>query len=274
MGVPGRSPVCDWQGNTTSSAEAAMPYGLYISAEGAQAQSTRLDVIANNLANVDTVGFKRELAVCQARYAEAITEGLKMPDSGGIDDVGGGVMVRQTVTEFSPGPLQQTNNRTDVAIKGNGFFLVRNGEETFLTRAGNFRVATDGRLTTQQGYEVLDQDGVSIAVNPADPTWAITSEGAVRGRGTSQNLALVRPVSPGDLVRVGENLFRPLTQPQPVPSTARAVVPGCLEKSAVRPTSEMTEMIQASRALEANVNMMKTQDEMLGGLINRLMRVR
>ncbi len=69
-----------------------MPYGLYISAEGALAQSQRMEVIANNLANLDTPGFKRELAVFQARYAEAIEQGRDYPGSGSINDVGGGVM--------------------------------------------------------------------------------------------------------------------------------------------------------------------------------------
>jgi flagellar basal-body rod protein FlgF/flagellar basal-body rod protein FlgG len=251
-----------------------VPYGLYVSAEGAQAQSTRLDVIANNLANVDTVGFKRELAVCQARYAEAIEEGLQRPGSGSIEDVGGGVMVRQTKTDYSPGRMQQTNNRTDVAIRGEGFFVVQKGEEALLTRAGNFMVTADGRLTTQQGYAVLDQDHTPIVVNPTDTTWTITDKGTVRGRGSSQNLALVKPASLGDLVRVGQNLFRPMAELEAVPLDKRSVASGYIEQSAVKATSEMTAMIQASRALEANVNMMKAQDEMLGGLVNRVMKVR
>ena len=247
-----------------------MPYGLYISAEGAQAQSTLLDVIANNMANVDTVAFKRELAVFQARYAEAIEQGSATPGFGSMEDIGGGIEVRETKTDFSPGPLQHTQNRSDVAIEGEGFFVVQKGEEALLTRAGNFTVAANGRLTTQQGYDVLDDAGTPIIIR--DPRWEITSAGMVRQQGGGQSLALVKPQSLGDLVKVGENLFRPLAEPQPIPPAQRSVESGFLEASGVEPTTEMVAMIQAARALEANINLIKAQDEMLGGLINRAMR--
>lgn len=251
-----------------------MPYGLYISAEGAYAQSMKLDVIANNLANVDTVGFKRQLAVFQARYAEAVEEGMQVPGVGSVEDIGGGIVLRETKTDYSPGPLKHTQKNGDVAINGHDvFFVVQKGEETFLTRAGNFAVATDGRLTTPQGYDVLDETGARIVIR--DPTkWHITNAGTVEQVGGGQDLALVRPESLGDLVHAGENLFRPLAEPQPVPPRQRSVAPGYLEASGVRATTEMTELIQASRALEANVNLMKAQDEMLAGLINRAMSTR
>ncbi len=248
-----------------------MPYGLYLSAEGAQAQSTRLEIIAHNLANVDTVGFKRELAILQARHAEAIEQGLTTAGTGAIDDIGGGIMVRETQTDFSPGPLRRTEIPTDVAIKGRGFFVVQKAGESFLTRAGNFTLASGGELITQQGYPVLDDAGVPIVIR--DPQWSISDAGAVRQRTGAQNLALVEPESLGDLVRVGENLFRVLSDPQDVAAADRQVAAGYLEMSSVEPTTEMTAMIQASRALEANINMMRVQDQMLSGLVNRVMKV-
>ena len=250
--------------------EAVMPYGLYLSAEGAQAQSTRLEIIAHNLANIDTVGFKRELAVLQARYAEAIEEGSSAPDTGTIDDVGGGIMVRETKTDYSPGPLKPTKNSTDLAIKGEGFFLVQKGDETFLTRAGNFTLTSRGELITQQGYAVLNDGGAPIVIT--DTQWQVSDSGSLRQGSGTQNLALVQAQSPGDLVRVGENLFRPLSEPEPVPVAERSIASGYLEMSSVKATTEMTEMIQASRALEANINMMRVQDQMLSGLVNRVMR--
>ncbi len=247
-----------------------MPYGLYISAEGAYAQSMRLDVIANNMANVDTVGFKRQLAVFQARNAEAIEQGSQIPGLGAIEDIGGGILVRETKTDTSPGPLKSTNRREDVAIRDpDAFFVVRKGDETLLTRAGNFVVTEDGKLTTAQGYEVLDSGAAPIIIG--DPNWKISTSGTVQQVGARQDLAMVRPESWGDLVHVGENLFRPLAETQPVPLGQRSVASGYLEASSVKPTSEMTEMIQAARTLEANVNLMKAQDEMLAGLINRAM---
>lgn len=250
-----------------------MPYGLYISAEGAQAQVQRLEVIANNLANVDTVGFKRELALFQARYAEEIEQGEVDPGTGTIEDVGGGVTVMEMKTDFSPGPMKRTGIATDVAIEGDGFFVVRKGDEDFLTRAGNFRINSSGELVTQQGYAVLHDDNEPIAISRENGPWELTSFGAIRQRGTVQNLAIVQPESLGDLVKVGENLFRPLAEPRPVSPEGRRVLGGYLELSGVQPTTEMIAMIEASRAVEANLNMMRTQDELLSGLVNRLMRV-
>jgi len=250
-----------------------MPYGLYISAEGAQAQSRRVEIIANNLANVDTLGFKRELAICQSRYAEAIDQGLQSPGSGSIDDIGGGIMIRQTKADYSPGPLRRTENPADVAIEGDGFFAVRKGDETLLTRAGNFRITSTGELVTQQGYSVLSDTGAPIVVNPGNGPWEITATGSVRqGDGSAQNLALVKPASYNDLTKVGENLFRATDQTEPLTPAERRLAAGYVELSAVRPTIEMTALIEASRLLEANVNMMKAQDEMLAGLINRVLK--
>ena len=110
-----------------------MPYGIYLSAEGAQAQSRRLEVIANNLANVNTVGFKKEFAIMQARYSEAIAAGTASPGSGSLADIGGGVRMEETKTDFSQGPTRRTGSPTDLAISGDGFFAVRKGQETLLT---------------------------------------------------------------------------------------------------------------------------------------------
>jgi len=251
-----------------------MPYGMYISADGAQAQSMRLEVLANNLANVDTVGFKRELAICQARYAEAIGQGLQAPGSGAVEDVGGGIIVRQTKTDYSAGPLKRTESPSDLAIDGDGFFLVRKGDEAFLTRAGNFRTTPRGELVSQQGYAVLSDSGAPIVANPENGSWSVDTFGTLRQQnGAPQNLAMVKPASYDDLVKVGENLFRPLGATEPVPAAQRRMAPGYVELSVVRPTTEMTELIEASRLFEANVSMMKAQDQMLSGLVNRMLRV-
>ena len=251
-----------------------MPYGLYLSAEGAHAQVTRLEVIANNLANVDTVGFKRELAMLQARYAEETQNGQDYPGSGSINDVGGGVEVRETKTDFAPGPLKRTGLPTDMAIRGEGFFVVQKDGENFLTRAGNFMVNAQGQLLTeygQQRYAVLSDAGTPVVIDPAGGPWNLTPTGAIRQSGVVQSLAIVKPGSLGDLARVGENVFRPLAETQPVALADRSVAGGYLEMSGVQPTTEMIQMIETARAVEANVNMMKTQDEMLYQLINRVM---
>jgi flagellar basal-body rod protein FlgF len=249
-----------------------MPYGLYISAEGAQVQSMRMEVIANNIANVDTVGFKRELAVMQSRSAEAIERGMVSPGAGTINDIGGGVQFRQTVTDFSPGPLRKTGNPTDVAVQGDGFFVVRKGQERLLTRAGNFRLTAAGELVTQQGYSVLAEGNSPITLSPGAGPWEIDAAGSVNQGGTRQELQIVKPASLGDLVKAGENLFRAGNDVRPVAQGERAVATGSVEGSAVQPTTEMTSMIETSRLLEANINVMKSHNQMLAGLIERILK--
>jgi flagellar basal-body rod protein FlgF/flagellar basal-body rod protein FlgG len=251
-----------------------MPYGLYISAEGANAQSMKLDTISNNLANVETVGFKRELAIFQARPAEAITQGMIIAGRGALEDLGGGVEVRQTKTDFSTGPMKNTQKPSDLAIQGEGFFLVRKDDETFLTRAGNFHVTSRGELVTPQGYAVLNESGQAVVLNPDEKTFQFSDAGELLQRGSSpQELAIVKPESLADLVKHGENLFRSSTEVKPIPDGERRIAAGFLEASAVRPTLEMTAMIEASRIFEANVNMIKTQDQTLGSLVNQVLRV-
>lgn len=249
-----------------------MPYGLYISAGGAMTQDTRLNVIANNLANVDTVAFKRDLAVCQARYAQAIEDGQVTPDTTGMDNQGGGVNVIETVTEFSQGPLRKTGIPTDMAIRGDGFFVVEKEGQQYLTRAGNFRLTAEGQLVTQQGYGVLNESMSPVFISPSAGPWDVSEGGAVRQAGVMQNLALVMPQSYGDLVKEGENLYKPLAETIPIPPTQRSVAGEYLEGSGVQPTSEMVEMITAARLFEANTKMVQTQDQMSGNLISRILR--
>lgn len=251
-----------------------MPYGFYISAEGATIQSKRLDVLANNMANVDTPGFKRDLAVFRARFAEEIKQGGAIPGMGTINDIGGGVLMQETKTDYSAGPLRPTGNTTDMAIDGDGFFVVRKDNQNFLTRAGNFMRTNTGALVTPDGYQVLDDGGSPIVIDDALGPWQVTPNGSIQQAGSLVPLALVQPKSHGDLVKVGSNLFKPLAPTTPVEDQDRQVLSGFLEQSGVKPTSEMMGLIEASRAFEANVNMIRNQDEMLGTLINRVLSVK
>jgi len=249
-----------------------MPYGLYMSAEGALAQSLRLDTIANNLANVDTTAFKRDLAVFQARYAEEMQRGQDEPGSGSINDIGGGVIVKETKTDFSIGPQKKTDVPTDLSIQGEGFFVVQNGNQTNLTRAGNFRLTDIGALVTQDGLPVMSDEGDPVLIDPEAGAWYVSHDGAVVQQGATVNLALVQPESLGDLVKMGENLYSSLSTPKALEPEQRRVAQFWLEGSGVKPTREMMDMIEASRAFEANVNMIRNQDQILGTLVNRVLR--
>lgn len=251
-----------------------MPYGLYIAAEGAHAQDRRLTVLANNLANVDTVGFKRQLAIFQARYTEPIARGNELPGSGRWTDLSGGVVVSMTKTDFSQGPLKETRSPFDFAIRGDGFFTVQKDNEVFLTRAGNFQLNGNGQLVTQFGgdqYLVLNDAGQPIVLDGSRP-WRVNAQGVVEQQGMVQNIAVVRPTSKDSLLPVGENLFRSTTQPEPVPLPQRQIAQGYLEMSSVQPTLAMVELLEASRLLEANLAMVQTQDQMLSNLFNRVLR--
>src|SRR5687768_15147575 len=124
-----------------------MYYGMYISAAGAFAQSQRMEVISHNIANVGTTGFKRELGVLQSRHAEEIEQGLIGSGTGSIEDVGGGVQLANTSTDFGVGPLRETGENTDFALEQpDAFFAVSKNGEEHLTRAGNFHFTADGTL--------------------------------------------------------------------------------------------------------------------------------
>ncbi|MBN1854940.1 MAG: flagellar hook basal-body protein [Pirellulales bacterium] len=260
-------------GGATCNEFTTMPYGMYISAEGAQMQARRLEVLANNLANVNTAGFKRDVPTFQARLAEAFEQGVASPGHSPKDDVGGGVTFHGVATDFSPGQMQQTNMPTDLAIVGNGFFQVQSeGGEPLLTRAGNFTVSTQGALLTQDGeHHVLDASGAPIFLVPDQP-WHVTTDGYVMQQDTAVGLALVAPESLSDLVKVGNNLFRPLADVEPIALNERHVRSGFLELSSVNPTLEMIQLIETTRAFEANTKIIQHQDDMISSLISRVLQ--
>ncbi len=250
-----------------------MSYGMYISAEGAKAQSRRLEVIANNMANVDTIGFKPDTALFQARFAEAIQNGDAIPGTKGREDLGGGVKVIETMTSFAPGKLERTGNAGDVAILGEGFFAVQpdEGEQPLLTRAGAFRVdATNQLVMADSGRPVLSADGGPILLQPNLP-YQITKEGFVEQGQERVPLALVKPGSVNSLDKVGHNLFESRQDVGSVPLGQREVAQGFREMSGADSTREMMEMIETNRAFEANTQMIRHQDTATGNLISRLL---
>lgn len=249
-----------------------MPYGLYISAEGAQVQAQRLEVIANNMANVETTGFKRDVPTFQARFAEAIQQGLDQPGSRSENDIGGGVKMIETLTDFTGGSLRRTGMPTDFAVNGDGFFKVLGGDgETLLTKAGNFTLDAQGRLRTQTGDRpVLDDGGGEIQIDPELP-WELYPGGRIVQDGSEIAIGLARPASVNDLVKVGANLFRSSGSATEIPEGERDVRQGFLEQSSVNATRETMRMIEASRAFEANTKLIQHQDSMLSALINRVL---
>jgi len=250
-----------------------MFYGIYLSADGAHVQSKRLEVIAHNLANVDTPGFRRQLAILQARASET---GPYLPTGGNWEELPGGVQVSHTALDHSLGKIKHTGIPTDFAIVGDGYFVVDRDGEPVLTRAGNFALTATGQLVAHfegRQFPVLSQAGQPILIDPTQGPWELSPSGVIRQGAMLQPLALVRPTDPQTLEPIGENFYRVRGGLQPIPENQRQVRSGYLEQSAVQPTTEMVELIEASRAVEANLNMLQLQDTTLGALVTRLLRV-
>jgi flagellar basal-body rod protein FlgF/flagellar basal-body rod protein FlgG len=251
-----------------------MYYGLYMSAAGAHAQSQQVEVLSNNLANADTVGFKRELALLEARDSEAIERGLDHRGSRSANDIGGGIRFSATATDFRSGKFRETGIPTDLALERPGdFFAVQRGNEQLLTRAGNFRLATDGTLLTQENDPVLASDGSPIQIDPALP-WRILPGGLIEQAGDALEIGIFRPGDPQSLEKLGQNYFSARGQePEPVAPEERALRGGFVELSAVNPVEEMVELIAASRNYEANIRLIQQHDQATSQLINRMLRV-
>lgn len=247
-------------------------YGLYLSAEGANVQAKRLEFVANNLANVETPGFKRDIPTFQARFAEAIQQGKDYPGSRSINDVGGGVKLMDVDVDFSRSTFRNTGIPTDFAVNGDGFFRVQGAQgQEFLTRAGNFELDAAGNLQTEGGrFSVLDNAGKPIKLDPQIP-WTMLTGGNIEQAGTMVPIGLATPESLGDLVKAGNNVFRSLGPTTVVPTPERDIRQGFLEQSGVSSIREMNVMIETTRAFEANTQLIQHQDSMIGALISRVL---
>jgi flagellar basal-body rod protein FlgF len=248
---------------------------MYISAEGAKAQAQRLEFIANNLANVETPGFKRDVPTFQARFAEAFQQGLDTPGSKSKNDLGGGIKLGDVSIDFSNATLRQTDIKTDFAIQGDGFFQVQSPSgEKLLTRAGNFEIDSQGQLLTQTGgFQVLDDSGRPIKLNP-EVDWTMQRGGVIDQDGQTLVIGLQKPQSLGDLTKAGSNTFRSLGPVSKVPEEERDIRQSYLEMSGVSSTSEMMTMIETSRAFEANTKLIQHQDSMLSNLLSSVLSAR
>lgn len=255
-----------------------MTYGLWLSAGGMQANEYRQSVLANNLANANTVGFKKDLAVMRERAVESRTA----VDGGGfvhplLDGLSGGTFVAPTLHSFANGSLETTGNPLDATIDGEGFFTVRVGNDTRYTRDGRFTVNEKNELVMVAGngrHKVLDQAGAPIVLLPASAGAArIESDGSVRqGRTVVARLGVAEFADRNELRKVGANLFR-ATGERPLPATRSKLVPGSVEQSNADPIMGLAEMIEVSRAYQLNAQMISLQDTMIGQAVSRVGRI-
>jgi flagellar hook protein FlgE len=265
---------------------------LYSGVSGMRGFQNKLDVIGNNIANVNTVGFKMGRVMFKDILSQTVG-GITAPDDttgqGGVNakQIGLGVAVGAIDTVFTPGSAQTTNVTTDLRIDGDGFFLVKATEDQvpYLTRAGNFTIDANRDLVTSDGLHVVGMDGAFIKI-PADVTaFTIAQNGKIIGidqTGTSTDtqlqIGVMKVANPGGLEKIGGNLYRSnsnsdLTTPEivePNNTTAGtgAIISGQLEMSNVDLTSEFTEMIIAQRGFQSNSRIITTSDEILQEIVN------
>ena len=250
-----------------------MVYGLWQSAGGLLAQDYQQSILANNLANVDTPGFKPDRISFAERMNASATGGGKSRHPV-LDQLPGGVFETEVHTDFSAGSFVQSNNPLDLAIAGDGLLAVQTDEGVRYTRDGRFVMSADGSLLhATSGAKAIDGDGRAIFLNPAsrdpvrvDPTGRIT-----QGESLAGQLKLVDFVDRSALQKEGKNLFV-ADRGASVDADGR-IEQGMYEASAADPVSLLVEMIAASRAYQLNANMITMQDETIGRVVNETGRI-
>lgn len=255
---------------------------LTTAATGMAAQQYNLDVISNNLANVNTTGFKSQRADFQdiiyqtMRGSGASVDGsVSQP---GALQVGLGTRLSATSSNFSEGAIQVTSNPLDLAIIGDGFFQVTGANgQTQYTRDGSFQTNANGQLVTSDGYPLADD----ITVPQGSTSVSVSSTGVVSAIPSGQTtptqigkISIVTFANPGGLARVGNNLFSATdacgtaTPGTPGQGGAGSIQSGALEGSNVQIVDAMVQMIEAQRAYEVNSKAITTSSQMMQTLEN------
>ncbi len=265
--------------------------GLYTGWSGMVNEMNRLDVMTNNLANVDTTGYKKEAATSQS-FSDRLAVKIKdqsdfgLPYRLGVANLG--VKIGEVYTDWSQGSFQVTDGKYDVALDGKGFFAVAfkekgEGGETSVryTRDGAFSVNREGYLMTKDGDFVLDQNGAEnsdpdetnyIRLDPNLP-FDIDQRGYISQDGEAvARLGVVDFEDYDFLLKYGENQLIPIDGANIIESTAN-VEQGCLEASNVNVVDEMVSMITIQRAYDANQRVVTTMDSMLDRAVNNVGKV-
>jgi len=251
-----------------------MVYGLWLSAAGMAANQYRQDVAANNLANIETIGFKHDLALLSERPVESREDGDTILHRHALLDLlSGGTRVTPTVHSFEQGPAQVTNQPLDAMIQGSGFFQVETADGPRYTRDGRFAVDPAGRLVTVAGaLPVLDQAGQPITV-AAGQRPEIDHRGRIKqGETVAATLGVVEFDDLAKLRKQGASLFVATGDAAARSATSSQVVPRTLEGSTIDPITGLVGMIEASRAFEINANMISLQDSTMGRAANDIAR--
>ena len=230
--------------------------GLYSAAAGMQAQQQRIDSVANDLANVNTNGYKHTRV--------AFRDLLYVDDASGNVRSGAGAAATTIGRGFVQGSMRETGNPLDVAIEGEGFLRVRRADGTdALTRDGSLRIDPRGRLTTQRGE--LVQPAITVPAGTNESAVSIGADGTVNANNRPVGrIQLVNVRSPESLDVIGENLYRTTAASGAATTAAGArLTQGSIEASNVDVGDSMTEMIDAQRSFQLASRAVQMQDQML-----------
>lgn len=248
-----------------------MNYGLWMSAAGLSTEVHRQDIIANNVANAETAGFKADSAFTIERKAPAQDLGLATPSAELLTRLGGGVLANDTMTDYGQGAMVD-GGPLDVAIDGDGFFAVRDGDSTAYTRDGRFKRDRNGFLVDMDGRPVLDDRQRPIRLGEGQVQIATDGMVSVNTDGVLEEVGRLGVAAPPqDLLRKsGDNLFQ-------VPEGTRVdamkdprVAQGSYETSNVDPIRSMSELIQSSRSVQAAARFIDFHDRMMELAVTRI----
>ncbi len=248
-----------------------MIQGLYAAANGMMAVEDRQAVIANNIANVTTTGFKRQLAVQKGYYQAFFGEARSTMRLDLEIAPGGGLKTIETFSNFGNGLITPTGNPLDLALMGPGFIRVETPDGVQFTRSGRLSVGESGNLVTVDGHKVLGTDDLPIDVSGGlvkiDSTGIVTVKEELRGQ-----ISIVEFEDPHALGRVGYSLYRAseAVMDAAVPAENTTIATASLEASNVQLPAEMVNMMMALRAYAANQKVIAAIDETVTRLINQV----
>jgi flagellar basal-body rod protein FlgF len=222
------------------------------------AQERAIDVIANNIANMNTPGFKAERM--------QFSDWLKSQSNGSSIAY---TQDRATWHELSPGPAQQTGNPLDLAISGDGYFTVSTPAGPRLTRDGRFGVMPDGTIANSAGQALMDISGRPIRISPTDTQLTISGDGTLSSQnGVLATVGVVTPQNPMQLTAEGGTLFQSGSNTTQV--AKRQIVQGAIEESNVQPVAEITRLIQGERTFQFLTQYVQAESDRSNNAINKI----
>jgi flagellar basal-body rod protein FlgG len=280
--------------------------GIYTGASGMDSMQVKMDIVSNNIANVDKTAYKKD-SVLFKNFPELLLhrmgdDGVGWTPLGSFDTappvgkLGTGVEVNEVFTQFEQGPLKKTNNLADLALSGNGFFVLQTDRGEMLTRSGAFVVDKNGYLSTPNGFPLMGEDGpikvsqYNYRVKPNGEVWINEAIGndpeRIFGNDMNKwekpvlldNLQIRNVDFPRHLNKIGDSMYS--TTPEsglpyrPKEKNIPEVLQNFLEMSNVNIVKEMVDMIEVNRMYEMNQKAITTHDTMLGTLISQVPSVK